>query len=121
MSNYILCKAINSTLFLLLSACVSPREKVFGQAKSAWDFDHQVQFKKIMFDNNHYQLEIITNNRVKFQQLSAFLLRKSYLICGSYGYTLTLIKGVESFDAKRESPNRIIPNLTAKLECPMGQ
>ncbi|KGJ92268.1 hypothetical protein [Colwellia psychrerythraea] len=102
---------------LFLGACAGPSTAVLGQAQSEWDFDHQLQFKKTIFDADHYQLEVIANNKVSFERLSAFLLRRSYLICGQYGYKLELIKGVESFDFPRASPNLIMPNLTAKLEC----
>jgi hypothetical protein len=103
--------------FFSLVACTGPSHVVLGQAKTEWDFDHQVQFKRTQFDKNHYQLEVISNKKGNFERLSAFLLRRSYLICGSYGYKLELITGVESFDYPRASPNYIMPNLTAKLEC----
>lgn len=83
-----------------------------------WDFDHQVQFRQTELENNSFQLELIQNNKVDFKQLSALLLRRSYLICGSYGYKITVLKGVESVDYKRASPNLIRSNLVAKLECP---
>lgn len=103
----------------LLGSCAGPSEVVLGQEKSEWDFDHELQFKKTKFDEDHYKLEVIANNKSNFERLSAFLLRRSYLICGAYGYKLELIKGVESFDFPRASPNLIMPNLTAKLECPI--
>jgi len=101
----------------LLSACAGPAVLESGQTKSAWDFDHHLQFKKTKFDDNNYQLEVIPNNKVSFERLSAFLLRRGYLICGTYGYKLEILTGVESFDYPRASPNLIMPNLTAKLEC----
>lgn len=101
----------------LLSACAGPTVLENGQTKSEWDFDHHLQFKKTKFDDNNYQLEIIPNNKVSFERLSAFLLRRGYLICGQYSYKLELLTGVESFDYPRASPNFIMPNLTAKLEC----
>ena len=104
-----------------LGACAGPSTAVLGQAKSEWDFDHQLQFKKTKFDDNNYQLEVIANNNVSFDRLSAFLLRRGYLICGQYGYKLQLVKGVESFDYPRASPNLIMPNLTAKLECAINK
>ena len=106
---------------LFLGACAGPSTAVLGQAKSEWDFDHQLQFKKTKFDDNNYQLEVIANNNVSFDRLSAFLLRRGYLICGQYGYKLELVKGVESFDYPRASPNLIMPNLTAKLECAINK
>ncbi|WP_057832921.1 hypothetical protein [Colwellia sp. TT2012] len=105
---------------LFLSACAGPSTTVLAQVESQWDFDHQLQFKKTQFDDNNYQLEVISNNKGNFERLSAFLLRRSYLICGTYGYKLELITGVESFDYSRASPNLIMPNLTAKLECPLS-
>jgi len=108
-------------LIFLLSSCAGPTQAVLGQAQTEWDFDHQLQFKRTQFDDNHYQLEVIPNNKVNFERLSAFLLRRGYLICGTYGYKLELIKGVESFDFPRASPNLIMANLTAKLECPIGK
>ena len=106
--------------FIILSGCAAQNEVPLGQVESAWDFDHKVQFYKTKLDENHYRLEVVTSNKANFQRLSAFLLRKSYLICGGYGYTLTPIKGVESFDYKRASPHLIRANLVAKIECPIS-
>jgi len=123
MLNFTLKSVLHNITFLLcvslLAACAGPSQVVLGKAQSEWDFDHKLQFKRTQFDDSHYQLEVISNNKVNFERLSAFLLRRSYLICGSYGYKLELIKGVESFDFPRASPNLIMPNLTAKLECPI--
>lgn len=110
----------NVLLCVFLSACAGPTEVVLGEPKSAWDFDHNLQFKTTQFDEHHYRVEVIAKNEARFERLAAFLLRKSYLICeGEYGFTLTFIKGVKSFDFKRATPNLILPNLTADLECPV--
>jgi uncharacterized protein involved in propanediol utilization len=113
---------LSSTVALVISiasGCASQSADIpLGQAQSAWDFDHKVQYKKTKLDENTYQLEVIPNDKVNFERLSVFLLRRSYLICGGYGYKLELIKGVESFDHFKASPNMIMPNLTAKIECP---
>lgn len=105
----------------LLSACAGPSTAALGEAQTDWDFDHNLQFKKTKYDENHYKLEVIPNSKVDFERLSAFLLRRGYLICGTYGYKLEMITGVESFDFPRASPNLIMPNLTAKLECAITQ
>lgn len=105
-------------IFNSIIACTSLTSEAYQNAPQ-WDFDHQVQFIQTELAVNRYQLEIIQNNKVKFQQLSALLLRKSYLICGRYDYTLTIIKGIESFDHKRASPNLIRSNLVATLACPL--
>lgn len=117
MINKVYSSAIIYLSLILLSACSSPTVLENGQSIVEWDFDHNVQFKKTKFDNKHFQIEVISHNKGNFERLSAFLLRKSYRICGGYGYKLTMIKGVESFDHYRSSPNLIMPNLTAKLEC----
>lgn len=103
----------------LLFACVSAsKQNRTVEENSAWDFDHQLQYKKVQLDNGHYQLEVITSNKINFERMSAFLLRQSYLICRQYGYSLTMVKGVERFDFSRQSPNLIRTNLVAKLACP---
>jgi hypothetical protein len=105
------------SMFYLAACETTPDATMLGEAKSSWDFDHKLQYKKTQFDDTHYQLEVITNNKVGFERMSGFLLRRSYLICGGYSYSLTFIKGVESFDFKRQSPNLIRSNLVAKLDC----
>jgi len=118
----ILISIILVVVAVLLSGCATQaNETPLGQAKSEWDFDHHLQFKETKFDDNNYQLEIIPNNKVSFERLSAFLLRRGYQVCGTYGFKLELITGVESFDYPHASPNLIMPNLTAKLECAIEQ
>ena len=82
-----------------------------------WDFDHRVQFIQTKLKNNKYQLEIIPRNKTGFEQLSMFLLRKSYSLCGSYHYKIEMIQGIEDFDDKRVMPNYITPSLIAKVAC----
>jgi len=103
---------------ILLTGCVNFNQLNTG---NEWDFDHQVQYKKTKLSANIYQIEIVSGNSANFDKLSAFLLRQSYLICGQYGYKLEILKGVESFDHSRASPNLIMPNLTAKLECAINK
>jgi hypothetical protein len=108
----------------LLTGCVSLQQynsihvTPNGVAQSKWDFDHKLQYKKTKLSANIYQLEVVSSYKTKFERLSAFLLRRGYLICGQYGYKLEVIKGVESFDHLKASPNLIMSNLTAELECP---
>jgi hypothetical protein len=102
----------------LFACATATKQNITVGANSAWDFDHQLQYKTIQLDNGHYQLEVITNNKTDFSRMSAFLLRQSYLICRQYGYSLTMVKGVERFDFLRQSPNLIRSNLVAKLACP---
>lgn len=103
---------------LSLSACSSFGTKTsLNGGAVQWDFDHSVQFRQTKLSPNNYQLEIIPNNKVKFERLTVFLLRKSHEICGSYHYKIEIVQGVEGFDDKRIMPNYITPSLIAKLEC----
>lgn len=114
MTQTLLCLLICNSFFACSSLLVGKE----SQNTAQWDFDHQLQFRETELSKNKFQLEIIQNNKATFQQLSALLLRRSYIICQGYGYKLTVIKGVESVDYKRASPNLIKSNLVAQLECP---
>ncbi|MFT7006862.1 MAG: hypothetical protein ACJAXJ_001370 [Colwellia sp.] len=103
---------------IMLCACSTfNTDKNINGGSAQWDFDHSVQFRQTKLSTNHYQLEIIPNNKVNFERLAVFLLRKSHEICGSYRYKVEIIRGVEDFDDKRVMPNYITPSLIAKLEC----
>jgi len=109
-----------TTLFfsIVLSACTNlDNDKVNDSTNSQWDFDHHIQFIQTKLADNHYQLEIIPNNKVNFSRLATFLLRKSYRLCAGYHYQLEMVQGIEGFDDKRAMPNYIFPALIAKVEC----
>ncbi|TYK64650.1 hypothetical protein [Colwellia echini] len=110
-----------SYLFLLpvlLIACVT-NSTVNNQQHTEFDFDHEIQFSQTQLDEYSYRIEVVPNNKVNFGRLSAFLLRQSLLVCGGYGYQLTVLSGIKSVDHLRESPNLIMQKLTAKLKCPI--
>lgn len=103
---------------ITLSACSTiGTEKLFEYSNAQWDFDHGLQFRQVKITTNHYQLEIIRNNKVKFERLAIFLLRKSYSLCGGYHYKMEIVQGIEGFDDKRAMPNYIFPSLIAKIKC----
>ncbi len=111
-------------LTILLSCCITLSACTILDSKEVdnpnaiqWDFDHNIQFKQTTLANEHYQLEVIRNHKVKFAQLAAFVLRKSYQLCGGYRYKLEVIQGIEGFDDKRAMPNYIFPSLIANVEC----
>jgi hypothetical protein len=87
-------------------------------SEQQWDFDHDVQFTETKLSPNNYQLTVIQTNHIAFEKLASFLLRRSLILCGEYGYQLEILKGVEGFNVKQASPNLIRSNLSAKLECP---
>ena len=115
-------KIIN--IIIVLSFCITlfacsvfDTKKSLNSGTTQWDFDHSVQFRQTKLAINHYQLEIIPSNKVKFERLATFLLRKSYRLCGGYHYKIEMIQGIEGFDDKRAMPNYISPSLIAKIKC----
>ena len=87
-------------------------------SKSDWDFDHQVQFQQIKLSKNTYSIKVISNDKTHFNQLSTFLIRHSYKICGQYDFELTVLSGIEGIDDRKISPSYIQPSLSANLVCP---
>ena len=102
-------------LCVSLSACSNiDTEKV----ASRWDFDHDIQFKQTKLSENKYHLTVIPNSDTHFGELATFMMRQSYKICGTYGYTIEVLTGIEKFDDRKYSPNLIMPSLSANIECP---
>ena len=117
MKNVIL-SLILFTTFSSITSCANINTKKIEHSDGVqWDFDHQVQFIQTTLAEHYYQLEMIPNSRVGFGQLSAFLLRRSYDLCGSYHYKIEMMKGIENIDDKRFTPNYISPSLMANVEC----
>ena len=102
---------------LFLAACAGSSQVHLGQVQTEWDFDHSIQFKQTRLAYKHFKLEVIPNDETDFERLAAFLLRKSYNLCGGYHYKMEMIQGIESFDDKRAMPNYIFPSLIAKIKC----
>ncbi len=101
---------------LLLGASVSGCVNTTSEKR--WDFDHEVQFSEVEISPNRYQLTVMQTNNAPFETLATFLLRRSLMLCGGYGYKLEIEQGVEGFDDKQGAPNLILSDLSAKLECP---
>lgn len=105
-------------LAISLSGCVHLGQYTnSSNGKAQWDFDHQVQYRLTELGKKYYQLEVVPNNKVSFDRLSSFLIRKSYSICGSYKYKLEMIKGIEGYNDKLARPHYIFSSLTANVEC----
>lgn len=100
----------------LLVGCVQTSQTQNG--KPQWDFDHHVQFKETKLEDGKYNITVIPTSDTHFSTLSTFLLRRSYEICHTYGFTLEILKGIEGFDDRRAFPNLIMGSLAANLECP---
>ena len=114
--NFLKVKIIITLLLLpMLNNCAfSPIKN--GQTQ--WDFDHHLQFKQTQLADNRYHLVVVANNKTHFSQLATFLMRRSLEICQSYGFKMEVLAGVETFNHKLESPNRLMPSLAINLECP---
>jgi len=98
----------------LLSACTTSNK---ANNSSQWDFDHNLQFKETQLADNKYHLEIIPKTDTYFSQLATFLMRRSYQLCGQYGYTLEILRGVEGFNDREGLPHLIQSSLQANVEC----
>lgn len=107
-----------AALFSIITSCTSLESTINNDGStSLWDFDHSIQFKQTKLAYKHFQVEVIPNNKVGFERLATFLLRKSYSLCGGYHYKIEMIQGIEGFDDKRAMPNYIFPSLIAKIKC----
>lgn len=116
MDKYRLGKWVAIILISSLTAC-SQHKFVMDGEQAYWDFDHQVQFKQRKLSQHSYRIEIIAHKAASFERSAVFLLRRAQKICPSYGYSLQILDGVESYDHKRASPNMILGNLKAKIDC----
>ena len=104
--------------FINITACANLETEINSNNGTVqWDFDHNVQFTQTTLAKSHYQLKIIPNNKVNFERLATFLLRKYYGLCQHYSYHLEIVQGIEEFNDKRAMPNYIFPSLIAKVEC----
>jgi hypothetical protein len=104
-------------ILTVLMSCTSSEKKRTGTLE--WDFDHKLQFAIKKTDNMRYRLEIIRMDKTKFSQISVFLLRKSYALCGKYGYKIEMLSGVEGYLDKKSMPHYIQGDLVAEIECPI--
>jgi len=104
-------------LSISLSACsnISPEN-----GASQWDFDHNIQFKQTKLSENKYHLQVIPKSDTHFSKLATFMMRRSYEICGSYGFTIEVLKGVERVNDRLSFPNLIMPSLAANIQCPIS-
>ena len=46
------------------------------------------------------------------------MMRRSYDICGTYGFTIEVLRGIEKITDRQSFPNLIMPSLSANIECP---
>jgi hypothetical protein len=105
----------SAILCVALSACSNIDTE---NGASQWDFDHNIQFKQIKLSEYKFHLQIIPKSDTHFSKLAAFMMRRSYNICGTYGFTIEVLKGIEKFTDRQSFPNLIMPSLSANIECP---
>jgi len=101
----------------IISACSNLETKTENSA-SQWDFDHNIQFKQTKLSENKYHLQVISKSDTHFSKLAAFMMRRSYEICATYGFKIEVLKGVEKFNDRKSFPNLIMPSLSVNIECP---
>jgi len=91
-------------------------EKLVKESQAIWDFDHSLQYKQTLMDNQHYEIIVIRNNKSSFSQMSAFLIRKSYELCKNYEFSIEFNYGIEKFDDKKVK-SQIKDSLSADIFC----
>ena len=104
-----------AVLSVALSACSNIDTE---NGASQWDFDHNIQFKQTKLSENNYHLQVIPKSDTHFSKLATFMMRRSYEICGTYGFTIEVLKGIEKFTDRQSFPNLIMPSLSANIQCP---
>jgi len=103
-----------ATLCFALSACSNITSK---NGAAQWDFDHSIQFKQTMLSEDKYHLQVIPKSDTHFSKLATFMMRRSYEICGTYGFKIEVLKGIEKFTDRQSFPNLIMPSLSVNIEC----
>ena len=111
--SYMLYPVLIVTLFSLSGFS----QTVLANDKWEWDFDHKVSFKKTTLKSGGYTIEIMPKNKTPFSAMATFMFRKSSEICNYEQYSLTDIKGLQSFNEVLGSPNKITPSFKAKVVC----
>jgi hypothetical protein len=104
---------VASTCFAL-SACSNIETE---NTASQWDFDHNIQFQQKKTSKNKYHLTVNPKSDTHFSILATFMMRRSYQICGTYGFTIEVLKGIEKFTDRQSFPNLIMPSLSANITC----
>ena len=104
-------------LCVSLSACSNIENE---NGSSQWDFDHNIQFEQTKLSENKYHLQVNPKSDTHFDKLATFMMRKSYEICGNYGFTIEVLKGIERVNDRLSFPNLIMPSLAANIQCPIS-
>ncbi|MDO6427210.1 hypothetical protein Q4489_09310 [Thalassotalea sp. 1_MG-2023] len=100
------------SLLITLSGCAST------QSNSQFDFDHGVHFEQSTLDDGRVNIVVRAQEKIPFNRLATFLVRKSLDVCKSYGFKIEILRGVEEYDDRLAHPNYILPSLAANVECP---
>lgn len=105
--------------FIFIAGCAQiTNNEGFAEGKS-WDFDHQVQFDQHQTADNTYFIRVRSTERTRFDSLATFLVRQSFNICGSYGFKIEVLDGVETYNDEKYITSYITSSLEANVECPV--
>jgi len=107
------------SLFTMIFLCSCSNQSInkVDSEGYGWDFDHQLQYRQTRLGERLHRLEILNNDNVNFSQMSVFLVRHSYGICGHYGFKIEIIQGIEKFTDTIVKRNYILRSLLANVEC----
>ncbi|AOT09940.1 hypothetical protein [Pseudoalteromonas luteoviolacea] len=114
--NKIAVKVLILTSLSLLSACSFTPNKI-GVPEKYYDFDHQIHYEQIKYNDDHYYLQIKADSYEHFSQQSIFLLRHSQSLCRGDQPQILLHGGVQKFDRLPLYPRPYQPDLRAEVKC----
>jgi hypothetical protein len=104
----------------LLTSCASSGQ-AGNEVLTAYDFDHQLEYKQLKLKDEVYKITVVAQQKTRFAQMSAFLLRRALAVCGHYGFKMVVLAGIEDFDQRRSFPNYISQSLQVVVECSLHE
>ena len=109
-------KLLSIPLVLSLTSCHHTPAQ-FGEIEKRYDFDHQVHYRQVQYNDNKFAIRIIADSYEAFTRQSVFLLRHSRHLCNRLVPQLTLKNGIQRFEKLPTEPRPYQPDLYAEIEC----
>ena len=101
-------------VFSLASCHHAPAQ--FGEIEKLYDFDHQVHYRQVQYNDNKFAIRIIADSYEAFTRQSVFLLRHSRHLCNHLVPQLTLKNGIQRFEKLPTEPRPYQPDLYAEIK-----
>lgn len=109
-------KILAILVFASLCGCKTVPNYVFDE--ETYDFDHGVRFNQTKLEEGKYLISVRSDYKTRFNRMSSFIMRQSYMLCGGYDFKLQVKSGISYINERQATPNYQFPDLVANLECP---